>query len=121
MSIKTVNLNTGEETTSGAVAPSFEPTLAEKRETANITRAEFLNAAEAAGIITEAVAEEAADGSWPSSFDAVVSVLPASERVNAKATWADGGNVRRNNTTLSLLQSALNLTDAQLDALFGIS
>lgn len=95
--------------------------LAEKRASASMTRGDFLIAVAALGIITEAVAEEAADGSWPTAFNAFLSGLTGPERIAAKATWADGGNVRRTNPILLLIAADRQVSDAQLDALFGIS
>ena len=102
-------------------APDPADVLAQKRAAATLPRDQFLIAVADMGIITEAVAEEASTGAWPSAFDTFLSGLTVAQRITAKATWADGGDVRRNNPILALIAEDQEVTDAQLDTLFGIS
>lgn len=100
--------------------PTPEELLEQARAAAFLSRDQFLLAAVAAGIVTEEVAEEAASGAWPAGFNTFLSDLTASQRITAKATWADGVRVARNNPILALIAADQGITDAQLDALFGI-
>jgi len=90
------------------------------RAAATLPREAFLIGCVAAGIITEAEAEEAADGSWPSSFNAFLAGMNGSQRIEAKALWASRAEVRRDSPLLALVAANKNMTDAQLDTLFGI-
>lgn len=94
--------------------------VAARRGAASLTRAQFLKACVAASIITAEVAEEAATGKWPAAFDAFLGGLTSDQRIEAKATWADGGSVRRDNEILALIAADQGVSDAQLDTMFGI-
>lgn len=96
-------------------------TLQEKRDRASLSRKDFLLAAVSAGWITEADAEIAATGTWPSAFDAFLSGLTSAQRIEAKAAWADGRAVRRSSPVLSLIAGHLSVSDAALDAAFGVA
>lgn len=96
-------------------------TTEEKRAAASITRAQFLKACVAADIITAEVAEAAATGDWPAAFNTFLSGLTRDQRIDAKATWADAKEVRRNAPILALIAADQRVSEAQLDALFGIS
>lgn len=100
--------------------PTPTTTLEEKRKKASLSRAQFLASCLSAGIIDEETAEEAADGSWPAAFAEIVANLPVEQRINAKATWADGFSVSRNNPILALIASERGVTEEQLDAMFGV-
>lgn len=113
---------TAEETAAReALAPSAESILAAKRNAATLTRAEFLLACVAAEIITEAEAEEAADGSWPASFDTFLRGLSFEDRIKARDTWASRADVRRNSALLALVAANRGVSAEELDTLFGIS
>jgi len=113
MTIKATNAVTGDVSVLEQDAPSFlAPVM-------TVTRGQFLLAAAAAGIITEAVAEEAADGSWPAAFNTFIAGLSASQRIVAKATWADGRTVNRSNPILALIAADQGVNEAGLDALFA--
>lgn len=104
------------------VAPDLREAvpIERKRARATMTRAQFLKACVAARIITAEVAEEAATGQWPTAFDAFIAGLTSDQRIDAKATWADGGSVHRDNAILALIAADQGVSDAQLDAMFGI-
>jgi len=97
-----------------------ETPIEQLRANASMPRAEFLQACVSVGIIDPDVAEEAASGAWPGAFDAFLTGLPVAQRIEAKATWVDGQRVRRNSPILALIADEQGVTDAQLDALFGI-
>lgn len=92
-----------------------------KRAAATITRAQFLKGCVSAGIITADVAEAAATGEWPAAFNTFLSGLTRDQRIEAKATWADAKEVRRTAPILALIAADQQVSEAQLDALFGIS
>ena len=103
---------------------AWETPIETLRTAAVLTRGEFLVACIAAGIITEAVADEASTGAWPADFNQFLSGLTVSQRIDAKAAWADlsnGGQVRRNSPILALVAENQNVTQEQLDTMFGIS
>lgn len=91
------------------------------RETASLPRYAFLSACVSAGVITQDTAEEAADGSWPAAFNTFLAGLDGAQRIAAKAVWADGKEVRRDSTILAQIAASdgVNVTDDQLDAMFG--
>jgi len=121
MSRLVVNAQTGEQSIdSGFVAEDFSGGVEEKRKQAVLSRETFLIGCVSASIITEAEAEEAADGSWPSSFNAFLAGMTATQRIEAKALWASRANVRRDSPLLALVAANKGVTDAELDALFGI-
>lgn len=95
--------------------------IEDRRATATLDRAAFLLGCVTAGIITEAEAEEAADGSWPSSFNTFLGGMTAVQRIEAKAVWASRADVRRNSDLLALVAENKNVTAEQLDALFGLT
>ena len=120
MTIRRVNAATGAVKTVDSDAPSFD-TISDKRAAATITRAQFLTGCVAASIITADVAEAAATGEWPTAFNTFLSGLTRDQRIEAKATWADAKEVRRTAPILALIAEDQRVSEAQLDALFGIS
>lgn len=102
--------------------------LIAKRNEAFLTRPTFLNVCEGFGIIDEATAIAAADGSWPASFEQFITDLTLSQKLEAKSTWADNQNVRRTNSILFQIAAfyiaQTNLTrtpDDLLDEMFNIT
>ena len=120
MTIRRVNAATGEVETLQSNAPSYD-TISDKRATAELTREAFLLACVAGGIITEQEAEEAADGSWPASFNTFLSGMTAAQRIEAKALWSRRDTVRRNSDLLALVAAEKSVSASALDAMFGIS
>lgn len=98
-----------------------DPPLAARRAAATLTRAQFLLACVDAAIITEQEAEEAADGSWPSTFDDFLLGMAAAQRIEAKAVWASRSDVRRMSPLLALVAANKGVNAEQLDAIFGIT
>jgi len=94
--------------------------LAKARAKASMPRAAFILAALDAGILTETDAEQAVNG-WPVGWDAFFEGQPARDRIAAKAEWASTTVVRRNAPLIAQLAAFKGLTDAQVDALFGIT
>lgn len=109
----TLNIRTADDRAAAA--------LAEARRATRIDRATFVIGALQAGLITPADAEIAAVGEWPPGFDAFLAGLDPVARIAAKAAWCDAFTISRNHPLIAQIGAALSLTDAHLDALFGIA
>jgi len=103
---------------------NFNPPSAEDRRnawatTAHLSRGDFCAAVAAAGIVPTSEAIEAAKGNWPASFQPFLSAMSSQEQVAAQIKWAAAATVDRLDPLLGYLQQAANLTESQVDALFG--
>jgi hypothetical protein len=100
--------------------------LTEARSNAVLSRAQFLQAVYKAGILTKSKAIAAAAGEVPAFFitalDALVTNggLLQADADDAEILWAGLTQVERNHPFVPIAQGSLSLTDAQVDALFGI-
>lgn len=104
------------------VAPEIEPlTIEQIRASTSIDRAAFCNGLADAGVITDAEAIAAARGEWPSSFAGFLDYLNAAQSRDAQITWASCVTVQRNHEFVISLAWWTNMTDAQVDTLFGIN
>jgi len=108
--------------------PEPEPTLEEKRESASIDRVDFLLGLVDLGVITEATADEASDGTWPSTFDPFLASLPLKDRMEVKSKWRTADRVQYNSPVLATVaaytqteEALQTVTEAQLDTLFGVT
>ena len=90
------------------------------RASANMTRSDFLLAAIRAGIILPSDAGPAARGEIPPSLEPVFDGLPPEVQIEAVVRWSASTMIERMNPVLAALAGAMTITDAQLDALFGI-
>jgi hypothetical protein len=90
----------------GLVAPYVDepPPAPDPRATASLSRMDFMLALDAAGLLDDA--------------EAVVTD-PATPR-QAKIMWANASEFRRTHPTLVEMATAMDLTEAQMDAVFGI-
>ena len=102
------------------IADYEQPTLDQIRASTSIDRAAFCNGLADAGVITDAEAIAAARGEWPSSFAGFLDYLNATQSRDAQITWASCVTVQRNHEFVVSLAWWTNMTDAQVDALFGI-
>jgi len=96
--------------------PNIDP-----REAMTLTRAEFALATATAGLITDAEALAWAGGTALPQFatDAIEATQGTSaEKLAMKIEALTSANVRRTAPTIALLGATLNMTDAQIDALF---
>jgi len=96
--------------------------IAAERDQLALTRPEFAIAAAAAGLITEAEALAWAGGTALPQFatDAIDGTAGTSaEKLAMKIEALTAANIRRTAPTVLLLGAALNMSDAQMDELFG--
>lgn len=93
--------------------------LAAWRDTATLTRRQFILACLDAGLLSEVDAVTAATGGWPATFDAALIGLSDRQKAEARVEWAAASSIWRNAPLLSTVQATAGVTDAQLDALFG--
>jgi len=110
-----------------AVPQSPEPTLEERRGAAFLERVPFLLGLLGMGKITDSIADEASDGSWPSAWDSDIASLPLADRMAVKALWKKADTVEYYGpftTTLAMLaqteSAPVAITQAEQDTLFGI-
>jgi len=110
-----------------AVPQSPEPTLEERRGAAFLERVPFLLGLLGMGKITDSIADEASDGSWPSAWDSDIASLPLADRMAVKALWKKADTVEYYGpftTTLAMLaqteSAPVTITQAEQDTLFGI-
>jgi len=107
---------------SGVDIADYEPpTLGQIRAYTAIDRAAFCNGLADAGVITDAEAIAAARGEWPASFAGFLDYLNATQSRDAQITWASCVTVERMHEFVLLLAWWNDMTDAQVDTLFGIA
>lgn len=106
---------------------SQERALEQARRQTSLPRADFALAAHQAGDITEAEAEEWAAGTalptWVSdAIDAAIASgdMPGSEKLPMRIAARTNASIPRVAPLIGLLAKAKGLTDADVDALFGI-
>jgi hypothetical protein len=92
------------------------------REAAYLSREDFCVAVAKAGWVTEAEAEDWAAGvAAPNIIKLIIGSLPAGKRFAARVIVRSQGRVKRNDRMVLALQNALTLTNADVDAVFGIN
>jgi len=94
--------------------------IAEIREYSEITRMEFCNNLANVGVLTNKDAIDVARGDWPYAMADFLNYLNPAESRGIQIEWATAASVRRMHPFVLLLGSWLNLTDEQVDTLFGI-
>lgn len=95
-------------------------TLQLARDAAYIYRADFCTALMSLGILSHADAIEASRGGWPAAMAGFLVYLTEPQAAVAQIEWASAATIRRMNYLVLTLQSFLGLTDAQVDAIFGL-
>lgn len=97
--------------------------LASKREAASLSRMAFAIAAKRAKIVTPQEAKDwAAGNSLPAvAVSALGTIADQDERDEAEIILLAAGTIARADPMIALLQQTAALTDAQVDALFGIT
>ena len=93
------------------------------RQAAVLSRLDFALALTAGGVITKAEASAwLASGALPTIAQAAIaSIENAGERDEAELRLIAATEIQRLNPLISLLQTEAGLTEAQVDALFGIA
>ena len=89
------------------------------RKQAKLTRIEFLAKLVQAGILPQSEALEAGKGDWPATFSSAISELGAEESFEAQLAWATAQEISRNHPLIETLRGYTNLTQEQVDAMFG--
>jgi len=89
------------------------------RSAKSMSRAEFCTAAFKAGKMTAAEAIAAAKGETPALFESALSMLPPADQDEARILWAGLGVVERNHPLVAMAAQAADMTDEEVDALFG--
>lgn len=107
--------------------PDPAAVLAEKRSLAFVSRAAFFIGVWKAGILSRSDAEMGSRGEMPTDFTlALTAAVVASQITQAEADeatilLAGAIQIDRTNEYVALMQAYYSLTDAQVDALFGIT
>ena len=94
--------------------------IEDKRQNLSMTRGAFCLGLVGAKILPAAEAIDAAKGGWPATFAKALAGLSDTEKVGAQIEWATAQTIRRNHPLIAMLAAAARLSDAQVDALFGI-
>ena len=122
---KIIDVQTGDESVadSSDLALAPEVTTDDLRQIAVMSREDFAVASAQAGWISEAEAEEWAAGAAIPSFvaDVINSVVPQEERLSTRIRIRTQPDIARNGSLIPALKAELNITDAELDALFGLT
>lgn len=91
-----------------------------RRNTATLSRIDFLIAAKNAGLISESDAEAAAESQIPPSMSPLFASLSPADQFEARIRWKAATIIERMNPLILQWASILGVTDQQLDVLFGI-
>lgn len=86
----------------------------------SISRAQFCNAIASLGVVSDAEAVAGAKGEWPASLGDFLGYLTPAQARDVQIEWAACVTVQRMHPFVLVLGSWLGLSDADLDALFGI-
>ena len=101
-------------------AQAPEEALATARENATLTLREFCIALTRDGILTFAEAIDAARGLWPAPMATFLDYLTPEQAAEVQIEWAAAGSIERMHSFVLTLASWLDLSDEQVDTLFGI-
>ena len=99
--------------------PTEVEVLTAWRARAKLSRRDFCIALKRTGVLSAGQAVQAAKGDWPQAFAGALDQLPKDAQEEAEIEWAAVQEIRRNHPMIALLGSAANMTDEQVDALFG--
>lgn len=93
--------------------------LAAWRRGARLSKAEFVLGLIMLEILTLDDAISASRGEWPSALSGFLDYLTPQQAAQVQIEWATRAVIGRVDTYVLVLASYLNLTDAQVDTLFG--
>lgn len=102
-----------------------QPSLADQRSTASLSRLDFCKALWRAGILTPAEAAAAARGEWPATFAGFTAGMTEGDSTDAQIEWAAAATIHYAHPLLQALALSHSNGDqaaatATLDALFGV-
>jgi hypothetical protein len=97
------------------------PTIDDTRAGTSIDRAAFCNGLADLSIITDAEAIDAARGIWPASMAGFLTLLDKRQQRDAQIEWASCATVQRMHWVVLSMISVGIVTEAQADALCGIT
>lgn len=100
--------------------PNAGAILVKKRAETSVTKAEFCKTLKQAGILPRVEAVEAVKGNWPNTFATVLSGLSEDAQFDAEVEWVSAKVVHRMHPLILMIAGTLDMTDEQVDALFGI-
>ena len=95
--------------------------LETSRNTASLTKNEFLQACMSVGLLTPKEAAVAARGNIPESFASAVAGMGAEMQDRVSIAWPASTRVERMDPLLLAVAAARGITDDTLDALFGLT
>lgn len=96
--------------------------IAIAREGASLSKTDFAIALMGAGLITSAEANAwLSSGTLPSAASTALASIPTAQRTEAELRFRGANEIDRTNPLISILAAGASLTDAQVDALFGIA
>ena len=93
--------------------------LAAWRATRVLPRAQFCTALLRAGLLTPPEAIAAAAGATPQPLEDAITLLPETDRDEARILWAGLTEVQRSHPLIELVAWANDMTAEQVDAIFG--
>jgi hypothetical protein len=84
-----------------------------------IPKLDLVLAMASAGMISQASAISAAGGAVPAEFEPIVAAISDPPKTEVRIRWAGAQDMPRLSPFILMLQQAIGMTDAQVDALFG--
>jgi hypothetical protein len=102
------------------VRANLPPDLATIRKTFSVSRAYFCNALADFEILTDEESISSALGNWPESFKGFLDYLNPRQKRDAQITWAAAATVERMHEFVLLLAWWKNISEEDLDKIFGI-
>jgi hypothetical protein len=100
--------------------PDADAILVKKRAETSVTKAEFCKTLKVAGILPRTEAVEAVKGNWPNTFAEALSSLSDDAQFDAEVEWSSAKVVQRAHPLIAMIAGTLNMTDEQVDVLFGV-
>lgn len=90
------------------------------REGSKLSKSEFVLACVDAGILTDAEALDVGRGGWPVAMNDFLDHLTPDQALSVQLEWASVNDIHRTNVFVMTLGSWLEISEADLDELFGI-
>lgn len=90
------------------------------RERTSLDKSELLTRMLISGLLPVSDIEAAGEGRIPPSLEPALAMLPPEAQVVARIKWRNDPVISRTNPVIVLAGAALNMSEEQLDALFGV-